>query len=261
MSNGELNPKKLKTGSVAYYVSHYSSGEPYVDYGIVEEHYPSCVCIEKLEFAELRIINGIPYNEFMTPTPWKKLPKGWNFETKFWEEVADTELFKKICSVKKNDPQKIIEAYKSGLLIPRIKATFSRIETEYGDGFNGGKKGEYRLVRKSSIPPFAIYPSSHVSVEWRKVYKTYEDAQEIVNKEIKEKKRVANLSDYEWAVEGIDNSLNSLVVRYGMSEADRARYREWIFSQNNIEEIETRVHTGVLQWRYAKNKRWMEIHL
>lgn len=260
MSNAELNPKEFEIGSVAYYVSKYSNGEPYVDYGIVEEHYPSCVCLEKLEIVEFRIINGIPYDKFKTPTPWKKLPKGWSYDTKMWEETVDAEFAERASTISVKDPEQIIEAYKNGILIPRIKATFSRIETEFGDGFNGGAKGEYRLVKRSSIPPFVQSPSAHISIEWRKVYKTYCKAKAVIDEEIKEKKRVAALSDYEWAVEGIDRSLDSLVSRYGISEQDRLRYREWLLSLSNVEEIDTRVHTGVLQWKYAKNKKWMEIH-
>lgn len=36
---------------------------------------------------------------------------------------------------------------------------------------------------------------------------------------------------------------------------------EWLLSMKNVEEIETRISLGNIQWKYEKNKKWNNIVL
>lgn len=49
-------------------------------------------------------------------------------------------------------------------------------------------------------------------------------------------------------------------VKYATDEEVNV-YREWLLSMKNVEEIETRISLGNIQWKYEKNKKWNNIVL
>ena len=119
-------------------------------------------------------------------------------------------------------------------------------------------KDGYRIVKKY---PRDLHHIDHASVRPDKVYFTYEEAKKEVDENIAEFYRQASLSDYDWSVEQIDKTLNLWKGFSGSSENEVKQYRDWLLDMSNVEDIEVRLFGGNIQWKYWKNKRWMNIEL
>ena len=242
-----FNDKKLPIGSVAYYVGGEHGQWKYeVKFGIVEQHYPSAIVLRLIEPKDTRTIDGIPVKEFVTPTKWKKLPKGWDYDTELFR--LEREPFEEgtVESIHIDDPESILTAYRAGILVDVANndpATFTaritkdgwRIERQYGHGFK----------------PF------YVTLDWRKVYPTYQEAKKVLDDHNAEFVRQANLSDYDWSVEQIDHVLG----RSPLSEGEKSLYREWLLERDNVEDIEVRYISSGIQWKYWKDKLWKNIEI
>ena len=83
----------------------------------------------------------------------------------------------------------------------------------------------------------------------------------VVDENIAEFKRRASLTDYEWAVEKIDNILGKWKFLNGATNDDVEIYRNWILSLKNVEDVDVRIWQNNIQWKYWKNKRWNNIEL
>lgn len=250
----DINRKKFEVGSVVYFVDKFANREWEVWFGTVEEHYPSCICIQLYDYNRIRIINGIPENEFKTPSRWQKLPKYWSYDTQLidvrvknaWPERADTNrLFI-------YNPEDVAEAIKDKILVKVQDLAYGHYETEIS------AKDGWRVVYKYE---YGEHHPSTTSVYWHEVYATYAEAKAVVDAHKAELERQANLSDYDWSVEQIDNTLGFWAHNHGISDDEKKRYRDWILSQDCVEDIEVRIHSGGLQWKYWKNQRWMDINL
>ena len=93
------------------------------------------------------------------------------------------------------------------------------------------------------------------------MYFTYEEAKKEVEDNIVEFNRQANLSDYDWSVEQIDKTLGFWKHLSGSTDNEVKHYRDWLLGMSNVEDIEVRLFGGNIQWKYWKNKRWMNIEL
>lgn len=243
--------KRFKQGDIVYWC-HQKGHEYSVHYGMVDEQFSNAVVIDYLEFRERRRVNGIPINEFKSEERYKKLPKGWTYSTDLFEITWDdfTEEEKELKSSVAN-PVSIKEAYDKGLLVKSNTIFHGVIEAEI-------TKQGYRIVKKYPMYKDHI---DHVSVRPDKVYFTYEEAKKEVDDNIAEFNRQANLSDYDWSVEQIDKDLNLWKGMYAIPEKEVQRYRDWLLELDNVEDVETRVYRGNIQWKYWKNKRWNFIEL
>lgn len=170
------------------YWCHKKAHEYSVQYGLVDEQFSDAVIIDYIVPRERRIIDGIPLDEFKSEERYRKLPKGWSYDTKLFEVT-------------------------------------------------------------------------HVSIRPDKVYFTYEEAKKEVDDNIAEFNRQAELSEYDWCVEQIDKTLIRFKFYKGLSDEEINQYREWILGLDNIENIETRISGGEIQWRYLNKKRWCNIEL
>ena len=90
---------------------------------------------------------------------------------------------------------------------------------------------------------------------------TYEEAKSEVDKNVKEFERQLSLTDYEWSVEHICMNLDIFKAIHGLSERDIDSYREFILGMDNVENIETRIYQGQIQWKYEDKKRWNYIEI
>lgn len=250
----DINRKKFEVGSVVYFVNKFSNRGWEVRFGTVEEHYPGSICIQLYDYNRIRTINGIPENEFQTPSKWEKLPKGWSYDTKLidiqiqkaWPETADTYGFRL------DSPKDIEQAIGSKLLEKVQNLTYGHYETEIS------AKDGWRVIHRYE---YGEYHPSTISIYWHDVYATYAEAKAIVDAHEAELKRQASLSDYDWSVEQIDKTLGFWAHNHGISDDEKKQYRDWILSQDCVEDIEVRIHSGNLQWKYWKNQRWMDINL
>lgn len=248
--NSELNinRQEIPIGTVVYYIKKHGH-EWRVDFGTVEEHYTSEICIQLYDFADTRLINGVPSNEFVTPTKWKKLPKGWSYNTKLFE-CSDIELpaIAKTLSLSKTDD--ILTAIKEGILVKVQNIDYCHFCTEIDS-----KKG-WRIIRQYPMTEHHPEYKSFIPCE---LFRTYEEAQKMIDIHQAELKRQANLSDLEWSIEQIDKVIDRWAITYDISTEEKAKCRERIMCIDKLENVETRVSGGMVQWKYEDKERWMTV--
>lgn len=241
---------KFNKGDIVYW--HRQEGNRHsVAWGMVDEQFSDAVLVDILEHKENRLINGVPIDEFRSETKYKKLPKGWTYNTQLFEmtylDIAD-ERMKKHINSKIDNPIDIKLMYDEGLLVKADTKFHGRVEAEVSD--NG-----YRIVKK--YPMWEKQPLLHASIRPDKCYFTYEEAKAEVDTYEQELIRISKLTDEEWSIEEIDKMLNRCLY----TPDERAKYRKWLLGLNNIVEVETRCWSGEIQWKYEKNKKWNNIEL
>ena len=244
----KINKKDFEIGQVAYFVEN-DRNTPYkwhVAFGIVEEHYTYEIALQLYELADRRLINGIPVNDFETPTRWQKLPKGWTYTTELFE-LSHSEP--PAGEYKINNPADILKAIEDGVLVKVQEVDHAHFEAEID------QKNGFRIVRK--YPMFETWQYRYyVSVNYMELYHTYEEAQKVIDDRVAEFQRQAALSDYDWSVEQIDHSIEKAIRNGIITKEDGEIFRERLLQMDNVEDIETRVTNKGLEWKYWKNKRW-----
>lgn len=149
-----------------------------------------------------------------------------------------------------NQPETLKEAYDKGFLVKRSNIFHGSIESEIT---NAGWR-----IHKAYSQDWGINRTpNYTTVTCSKVYRTYDEAQKEVDEHIAEYKRQAALSDYDWSVEQIDKVLGYYKNIYNLTDSEVKQYRDWILSQDDIENIEIRIHFGNLEWRdWDRHKKW-----
>lgn len=250
IKNSELNinRKEIPIGTVVYYIKKHGQ-EWSISFGTVEEHYTSEICVQLYELADTRLINSVPAKDFVTPTRWEKLPKGWRYDTKLFEQtnIQIPEIAK---TLKINNPNDILVAIQEGVFVKVQDNDHCVFTTEIDV-----KKG-WRIVRNYKM--FESHPT-YISLMPCELFRTYEDAQKVIDIHNTELQRQANLTDLEWSIEQIDKDIDRWAAIYGISEDEKTKCRERLMQIDNIEDVETRISQGSIQWKYWKNKRWMNI--
>lgn len=254
--------ERFPIGSIVYWVSDQKrliiggKGRYGINFGTVIEHYSGETRIQLYNILDTRTINGIPVKEFETPTRWQKLPKNWNYDTPLfkieYQEIPNVSKYIKLtCS---ND---ILKAIEDGWLVKRQVNDYCRFEADID------KSKGWRIIRK--YDPLdsdqAIKGIPYTTVRFDKLYATYAEAQQKIDDIEAEWKRQSELSDYEWAIEEIDHTLDHWAELYRISDDIKEKYRNWILELKNIEDVEVRLVNGGIQWKYFKNKRWSNIDL
>ena len=183
--------KRFNKGDIVYWC-HQKGHEYSVDYGMVDEQFSDAVCIDYLDLRERRRVDGVPIDEFKSEERYRKLPKGWSYNTKLFELTKDDlpDEEKNFLTNCITNPESIKEAYDKGYLVKKDDIFGGRIEAEIThQGF--------RIVKTYTMSEPHI---THVSVRPDKVYFTYEEAKKEVDDNIAEFYRQAALSEYDWSV-------------------------------------------------------------
>lgn len=204
--------KRFNKGDIVYWCHREEYGYS-VQYGLVDEQFSDAVIVDYIVPRERRIIDGIPIDEFKSEERYRKLPKGWTYNTKLFEltnEVLGEEEKEFLENCKINNPKRIKEAYNKGYLVKKAKIFGGNIESEVTN------KG-FRIVKK--WPMFVPY-ITHVSIRPDKVYFTYEEAKKEADDNIAELNRQAELSEYDWCVEQIDKTLSRFKFYKGLSDEE-----------------------------------------
>lgn len=244
---------KFHEGQIVYW--HKQEGNIHsVGWGMIDEVFHDVNCIDILEPRENRIIicpdGRIPIDELPTVTRWYKLPKGWKYNTKLFD--IDLEKYPGHDTViDLRNPDSILELYSKGLLVKASTKFHGELQTQIS------KEG-WRIVESY---PSGYHDNTHTSIYPFECFTTYEEAKASVEAYETELRRQANLTDYEWSVEEIDKTLNRWAKLYGIPEDDKNKYRDWILSLKNVEDIEVRCYGANIQWKYWKNKKWRNIEL
>ena len=133
-----VDPKDVKAGDVLYYLVR--EGNKYsFRFGIVDSIRGDEAVIIRLTFDRKRKIDGVPVEEMDFPTPWKKLPKGWTWNTRLfeldvhgsWEDAIEADYILSL-----DDPDSIKKAYADGYLIPLDRYDNSEFESEIDKTLN-----------------------------------------------------------------------------------------------------------------------------
>ena len=243
--------KRFNPGDIVYWC-HQHGHEYSVHYGMVDEQFSDAVCIDYLAPRERRRIDGIPIDEFQSEQRYRKLPKGWSYDTKLFEITYDPLKEEEIAfPIDITNPESIKSAYDKGFLVKDSTIYHGNIEADI-------TKDGFRIIKKY---PMWKHHIDHISVRPDKVYFTYEEAKKEVDDNIAEFHRQASLSDYEWSVEQIGKTLNHYRIINNATDEEVKQYRNWLLAMDNVEDIETRIFGCNIQWKYWKNKKWNNIEL
>lgn len=244
----------FQPGDVVYWVGRYKwSTNMYVEFGIVEEEYSDAVCAERLHTYDNRYINGIPYKDFPNVTEWHKLPKGWTYNTVLFnvnrKSSMDNSLFKDLHIT---NPDDIKYALEKGYLV-RLQDYDQTVPHSEVD-----KKLGWRIRKEHDD---SVYKYPFVSLQKDNAFKTYAEAQAVIDAQEAEWKRQSELTDEEWSIEQIDRDLQRWAKIYSKSPEEVQKARDFLLGMDKVEDIETRVFDGDFQWKYWKNKKWRTIVL
>lgn len=249
----DINRKSIPIGSVVYFVDKFKYKVPGhtwgVSFGVVDEHYANEICLQLIEPKDTRLIDGVPILDCPHIGPWHKLPKGWTYSTKLFTESDSGPL--DLPDVK--DPNAILNAYKSGILVNVQDNPHTVVETEID------KHRGWRVVVKS--PRWTPTPQSYISLPFREVYQTYDEAKAIVDADYAEFDRQASLSEYDWSVEQMDRVLNHWAHLYQIDPDRKEECRKRLLAFDNVEDLEVRLFNSNIEWRHAKNKKWVTLHV
>lgn len=243
--------KRFTQGDIVYWC-HRSGSSYSVHFGMVDEQFSDAVCIDYLALRERRLVDGVPIDEFKSEERYRKLPKGWTYNTRLFS-LTESELSDDEKNFKWDitNPEVIKDAYEKGYLVKDRMLFHGKIEDEI-------TKDGFRVVKEY---PMWEHHIDHTSVRPDRVYFTYWEAQREVDNCISEFYRQVEMSDYDWAVEQIDKTLDIWKGISGSSDKEKEQYRDWLLGMKNVEDIEVRIFGGNLQWKYWKNKRWNYIDL
>ena len=244
--------KRFNNGDIVYWCSNQGNGKFSVQYGVVNEQFSDAVVVDYIVPRERRLVNGVPIMEFESEDRYKKLPKGWNYQTMLYEiTYEDINQEEKEYLLNKTNSNSIKTAFEKGYFVKKENTFLGNIESDI-------TKDGYRIIKQ--YPYFNKY-TTHISIRPDKLYYSYEEAEKEVRDNISEFERQANLSDYDWSVEKIDEVLNRWKYLCNISDNDIKEYRQWLLDMKDVEDIELRIYQGEIQWKYWKNKKWSNIEL
>lgn len=239
---------------------------PIVSYGVVGNvwHSECKLCLNYLDLVENRIINGIPIEKFER-TKYKKLPKGWTYNTKLYE-ITYSDIREKIResilketgfdvnAMRIDKPGDLEIAYKYGLLVESENKFRGRIDVDI-------TKNGYSVYKRYYGYYDAEYTPTHNTYNFWDVYETYQEAQGVIDSYNAELQRQAALTDEEWSIEQIIKTIEKYANLKQLAPEMKERYKNELLSFNNIVDLETRISGGCIQWKYEKNKRWNTLYL
>lgn len=228
--------------------SPFIANEYVVKYGLLESIYPDVVVVNRLDIDEKRTIEGVPVCEFKTPTEWRKLPKGWTWNTRLFDIMYDIN-FMDLNQYNILDPANILRAYHDGALAMVRDIDYSKFTTEI-------TKQGWRIVR--DIYQSEYHPAT-ATLRWDEIYADGEEAYTEVKRLNHELTQTVDMGDHEFNVFTMDNLLNGTPLP---SPELRAKYRETLLSLPDFDDLEFRVSsTDGIQWKHWKKQRWNSIQL
>ena len=223
-----------------------------VDFGVCKDFYCDGYGLELYEMPDFRTVCGIPIRDFNFNQPRRKLPKGWSWDTDLCQIGFDeSEASKpKYHDIHMNNPEELKQAIENGALVK--PSSQDRHRTVYSDITKDG----YTIVLQN---PSGYTRPDYMCVRSDRCFHTYEEAKAVSDAYFAELKRQSELSDYDWSVEQIDETLARWKACYGISDEDVASARAWLLAQKNVEDIVVRIFGGGIQFKYDRARRWTQL--
>lgn len=244
--------KDFKHDDIVYWVTKDYYSNYYVTYGVIDCLSDSGAMIDLLSIYERRRVNGIPINEFESETKFKKLPKGWTWNTELFEITFDN--FDKWTTddyLSLTDAENVKRLLDKGILVRTREIFDGEIQAEI-------TKEGYRIIK--TYPMFRKTKQKSATVPYHKLYHDFKSAEkeaESLNAEIE---RQATLTDEEWSIEQIKHNIARYKKLYGVPDEEANKILNVLKSDKKVVDIETRISGGEFQWKYWKNKKWNTIN-
>ena len=228
--------------------SNYIANEYCIRFGLLDSVYPGNVLVRCLEVDYKRTIDGIPVSDFQTPTDWKKLPRGWTWNTRLFEVKNNFNPFDD-CKYDLLTQDGIRKAVEDGYLAETGSIDHSVFSTEV-------TKQGWRIVRDIYQQPY------HPATMILQMDEVFDDGYEAQMKAVHlndELYSTTEMSDHDYNVAELDELLNK--IPFTDDEA-KQRYREQILSLADFDDLEFRYSTtDGLQCKHWKRRRWYTIHM
>lgn len=251
-----IDRRNIKEGQIVFFLERHNT-QPhdfYIGYGVVDFYSCTDVCVDWLGRKDNRIVVTLdgkrtPFAEFKNDTEYRKLPKGWTYDTKLYDieyDNSDAETINKILSLKGVDKQ-VRTAYDCGILVKKTLTDYEGIDATVD-------KDGYKLSRKLQM---WVQHRTGGTYRYDELFATFDEAQEALDAYKAEQTRIANLSDREWVLEDVHKTVNRHKNIY--HESDEYYEKVLDFFENrcdNIEDVEIRIYGGVIQWKYYNRKKW-----
>lgn len=255
---------KFKHGDLVYWC-HISQGKADICFGIIDEIYFGTIAVDILVPKDCRAFEGVPIKDWLPSDRVRKLPKNWDCDMKLfeyetthnWGENDETFLNSKLKNIKMADKDKILDAYNNGYLVKSRDNCHCIIE-EYID------KGTWKLMKKHSNQSGynLTYPDiDRITIDPYKLYNTFDEALSEKNAYEAEFERIKSLSDFDWSMEQISNTLDRWAAIYSITNKQKKAVFDFITSLPKLEDIEVRIYLGNIQWKYWKKKKWNNIEV
>lgn len=249
-----------------------------VDVGMV---YDDCcqdseVKVSLLVPKEDRLVNGVSWNEFKTPT--KVMPlvsndrklKPYEIYNKYVHITYEkTSVFYKDIDISNRD--EIVKYVLSKDLIPLVERDNSYISLRYDDSGKG-----YYLTREYDPYDYPfIYISKYYSeYVWENEHKlcysdtfsigfNYNKIKTLCDKlnelQILHKEKIDNMIELDFVIEEIDD----VCGKYNKMYCDDIYYtqavKQWLLAKKNADKLCVRLYCGNIQWKYKQNSRWQKV--
>lgn len=234
----------VQSGDIVYWCQQ--DGHSYdVKFGIVDEVTAEYVYVDYLETKETRLVNGTPIDQFQSEATYRKLPKGWTYNTQLFTLTEDRQSLKDFDGVVTNN-EDVKRAYESGLLVRAATKFHGVIEAEV-------TKEGYRIVKK--YPMWQKATPLYERVNPKTCFHTYSEALAEVESYRQEQKRIHQLSDLDWSKEEIERVIN----RGPFTNEQKAHYKQVLFHMPNVEDLIVRLFESKLYWKYDKQSEWKPV--
>ena len=209
--------------------------------------------VVQLTLPEIRLVNGIPFNDFKSEMETKKLPKGWTYNTQLFTITHDEEKKAAINEVLKNasiyNVSDLQWAYDNGYLIERQDVE-PVIEAEIDHGY-------YRIVKK--YPAWTQVYGGHNNRYPDRVFETFEKAVNFKDVQDAINRRKAFECTITVAYENLDWVLDRYESEHGGMNIENIRQR--ILSMPKFWEYMFRYYKGeiLIAKRHDKEDKWIVV--
>lgn len=241
---------KYEKGQVVYFVDRIPErGHYYVNFGVVNEEYTSEVYVNMYERRIDRLVNGVDSRDIPLVGEWKKLPKDWFNRTKEMLGITFVDDVKYYDIMSTLKPEAIKQTIESGYLVLPSQNDHMRVELDIS-------KDGYRIVKKAGY--YGDYKPDGRTLRKTEVYDTFKEAEDKVDAYFNEMMRQANMTDEEWSIAQIHDTFDTCKRLYydTYTDEDFERMYDFLLARERIEDVETRIHNGHIEWKYADAKKW-----
>lgn len=245
----ELNDRRFDRGDIVFFIN----GDN-VDWGEVVDIYDTTYGLRVYETKDLRLLNGIPIDEYEFDNKYHQLPKGWTWNTPLYDLSSDTEKFKNISLPTTVDA--IRHCIDIGFFVrPDEQSKNRHVDVEID-------KNGYRLVFKWDSDGINKSDSilnrgdkTYRSVPFHNCFATYEEAQDVISQYKKEIESQGDMTDREWCL----YEIRRVAERCNYSESE-VNYIISMFEHDpKLEKIEVRNSFGALEWKYENKRAWQRV--